>query len=451
MRFLPLLLALVLFAAGISARASVAEPGADVLAEYYPKYNGVLVTKIEITGLRRSRETMVRWLLGAREGEPFDAQRWQTGIEHLYKTESLYAIHSLVGRHIIDGREELWIQVSLEDKWTLFPYVDFQGGGGALALSGGLYESNLFGTFTNFYVGATYLDKDYGYELGLSQKWFLETTYSVAFELSKRQIPVSFENAAGLTLQNFAWNRAHQVLSVGKQNGEQVYWEFGFEAFRDSLVNANPRTSTFVFADRGQYRVAPALKLWKVSHSDYLEAGHELTMQIADANPTTSSMEYHSATASWKQVFFLPDTKNLAYYISASHMSAAPLSYQFRLGGFDSVRGFAMNRVFGLDIARTNLEYRSTFLKWEIPFFDLGPMVLQDCVFTDLGASWNSAGIDLVSLRNTQRDTRWLYSAGLGLRAIFLHFADATARIDLAKALYPQEGFNVAFGIGQFF
>ncbi|MGZ3683460.1 MAG: hypothetical protein ACXVCI_06385, partial [Bdellovibrionota bacterium] len=64
---------------------------------------------------------------------------------------------------------------------------------------------------------------------------------------------------------------------------------------------------------------------------------------------------------------------------------------------------------------------------------------------------WNSAGIDLSTGQNTQKDTRFLYSAGAGLRAIFLHFANATVRLDVARAIVPQEGFNVGFGVGQFF
>jgi outer membrane protein assembly factor BamA len=434
-----------------TARAQVPEPGADVLAEYYPSYGGLRVGKIEIVGLKRSRENIVRWMLGAHEGEFFDARAWQSGIEHLYKTESLYEIHSEIERVEVNGKPELRIVLHVQDKWTLFPYVDFQGGGGAVSLSAGVFDSNLLGTFMNFYVGGSYLAREYSYELGFSQKWFLQTTYSVAFELSKKDVPVTLQSVGGDTLQSFTWKRARQALSIGKQNGEEVYWDVGFETYRDSLRDPSPRTSSFLYRDRGQYRISPALKLWKVSHSDYLEQGHELRVGITSANPTNVGIDYHSASVSWKQVFFLPDTRNVAYYVSFGHVTAAPLAYQYRLGGFDSIRGFSMNRVFGLDVARANLEYRSTILTWRIPYFDLDRLVLQWCAFTDAGSSWNSAGIDLATGQNTQKDTRVLYSAGMGVRGIFLHFAAAIARIDVAKAIYPREGYNVAFGIGQFF
>ena len=434
-----------------SARAEAPEPGSDVVAELYPLYNGVMVGKITLTGLKRSREAVVRWMLGAREGEPFDAQSWQSGVEHLYKTESVYEIHTTIDKYIANGREELSIRLARVDKWTLFPYVELQGGGGALSFSAGVFDTNLLGTFTNFYLGGAYLDREYSYEMGLSQKWLLQTTYSLAFDLARTVLPVSLQNSAGDIQQSFTWSRAQQALTVGKQNGERVYWEVGLEAFRDTLRKSNPRTSTFIYPGLGQIRVTPKLHLWKVSHSDYLEQGHELTVSVFAANPLDSDRDYHGATVSWKQVFYFPDTRNVAYFLSIGHMTSAPLAYQYRLGGFDSVRGFSVNRIFGPDSAHANLEYRSTIFIYKIPFWDLDRMVLQSCIFTDGGASWNSAGLDNVTGQGLQRDTRLLYSVGAGVRAIFLHFANATARIDVAKAVVPREGYNVAFGIGQFF
>ncbi|MGZ3654060.1 MAG: BamA/TamA family outer membrane protein [Bdellovibrionota bacterium] len=448
MRFLFLFLALL---GPMPAFAKAPEPGSDVVAELYPQYDGIPVGKITIVGLKRSRESFVRWMLGARIGEPFDSQTWQTGIEHLYKTESVYDLHTAIDKVSVNGHEELLIQLSLEDKWTLFPYFDIQGGGGSVSYTAGIFDTNLLGTFTNVYLGGGYLDGEYSYELGASQKWFLQSTYSLAIDISKISQPVGLQNSAGNLLQTFTWARARQAATLGKQNGERVYWELGFEAFRDTLRETSLRTSTFLFNNMEQFRITPSFHLWKVSHSDYLEQGHELIVSGFDANPANPDRDYHGVQAAWKQVIFLPDTRNIAYYLGFSHMTSAPVAYQFRLGGFDSVRGFGVNRIFGLDSARANFEYRSTILIAKMPFFDLDRMVLQGAFFSDLGNSWNSAGIDLSTGQNTQKDTRFLYSAGAGLRAIFLHFANATVRLDVARAIVPQEGFNVGFGVGQFF
>ena len=177
----------------------------------------------------------------------------------------------------------------------------------------------------------------------------------------------------------------------------------------------------------------------------------EAVFSAASANPLNSNLEYHAFMASWKQVFFLPDTKNIAYFFSLNAMSSSPLAYQNRLGGFDSVRGFGLNRVISLDTARANLEYRFTLLKWKIPFFDIDRVILQSCAFLDAGYGWNVAQIDPVTGKNTQNESAILYSAGAGLRAIFVHFANAIARLDFARAIRPDEGFNISFGVGQFF
>ncbi|MGZ3705797.1 MAG: hypothetical protein ACXWP1_07630, partial [Bdellovibrionota bacterium] len=62
MRFLFLFLALL---GPMPAFAKAPEPGSDVVAELYPQYDGIPVGKITIVGLKRSRESFVRWMLGA--------------------------------------------------------------------------------------------------------------------------------------------------------------------------------------------------------------------------------------------------------------------------------------------------------------------------------------------------------------------------------------------------
>jgi outer membrane protein assembly factor BamA len=435
----PILLFLFLF--GLEAHAAD-----TVVAQYFPQYENIPVKKLEIHGLLRSRESIVRWMLGTHEGEPFHAQAWQDGVEHLYKTESVYDIHTSISQ-AEDGIE---ISLTLEDKWTLFPYFDFQGGGGSVSFSAGVFDTNIFGTFTNVYAGGGYLDGEYSYEFGASQKWFLQSTFSVAGDVAKVALPVTLQNQKGDTLANFTWARAREAFTIGRQTNEFFYWELPIEAFKDSLKISDSRTRGFVFDGVKQWRITPTLHFGKVAHSDYLEQGHELTLSAFDANPFNSERDYHGAQVAWKQVIFLPDTRNLAYYVSFSHMTAAPVAYQYRLGGFDSVRGFAMNRIFGLDSARANFEYRATLFTWKLPVFELGRMVMQGALFTDAGDSWHSANID-ANGRTTQTATRFLYSAGAGFRAFFLHFANALVRLDVAKAVEPNEGFNVAFGVGQFF
>jgi len=424
-----------------------AQAETSVIEQYFPQFEGRPIRQLRIHGLLRSRESLVLWMLGAQEGAPFNARAWQTGIERLYKTDSIYDIHT----RITEVGSEIKLDLSLEDKWTLFPYFDFQGGGGSISLSAGLFDTNLLGTFTNVYAGGGYLDGEYSYEFGASQKWFLQSTYSLGADVAKIVQPVTWQNPAGENLANFTWERKHELITLGKQNGERVYWELPIEAYKDSVKNPNARTQGVVHEGRAQWKITPTIHLGKISHSDYLEEGHELGLSAFGANPAQANLAYYGAQIAWKHVTFLPDTRNLAYFLRFSHMTAAPLAYQFRLGGFDSVRGFATNRIFGLDSARANFEYRATILKWKIPALDLGPVVLQGALFTDAGQSWNSAGIDLATGAPTQKSKLFLYSAGTGLRAIFLRFANALARIDVAKAVEPNEGFNVAFGVGQFF
>jgi len=448
-RFFFLVVALCCFDSG--ALAAENEAKSNVVAEYFPQFNGLVIRSIEVIGLQRSRPFVVRWMLGGREGDLFDAQLWQNGIERLYKTEALYEIHTEITLLNKMAPGELAIRVFITDKWTLFPYFDFQGGGGSLSLSAGVFDSNLLGTFANFAVGGGYLDHAYSYEVSLFQKWFLLSNYSLGLDVSKINLPVSVQNDRGDLLESFTWSRTKQEIFVGNQNGEDFYWEIHASTFRDSLRDPTPRTILNLIPEVRQYRLSPSLRFGKVAHSDYLEQGQEFTANFAASNVGNSERDFYSTSLSWKQVFFLPDTKNLAYFIHLNHTNQSPLAYQFRLGGFDSVRGFSTNRTIGLDTVRANFEYRSTFWAHRFEWLDLGRVVFQSCLFTDIGSSWSSAGIDLSSGVATQKGSRLLYSAGAGIRAIFLHFSNAILRLDMAKAIFPNEGYNVGFGVGQFF
>ncbi|MGZ3695595.1 MAG: BamA/TamA family outer membrane protein [Bdellovibrionota bacterium] len=422
---------------------------ANPFGESYPQYDGTIVSEIRVIGLKRSKETVVRWMLGAREGEPFNSKLWRQGTEHLYGTSSVYDIQTDIKPLTVDGANRLVITVHLQDKWTLFPYAEARGGGGSLAIEVGVFDTNFAGTFSQVSASAAYLDQTYSYDLNFLQPWVMGTDYSFGLDLAKIETPVDWQNHGGAPQEHYMWTRNQQQIYLGKHNGENVHLGLFAETLKDSLHSATGRKEDIIYTLQ-QYRLRPSIKFWQVSQAEYLEEGHELTLAGTVANPLHEHYGSYAAAVSWKDVYYLPESKNIAYFLSAGATSPVPVGYQFRLGGFDSVRGFETDRAIGRFYGRGNFEYRASVWKHKFSILDIDRVVLQGCAFSDVGSVWRMAELDS-SGKRTQSGTRALGSVGLGIRAIFLHFSSAILRIDAARALFPNEGVNISFGIGQFF
>jgi outer membrane protein assembly factor BamA len=421
----------------------------DPFGENYPQFNGKIISEIQVIGLKRSRDRKVRWMLGGAEGESFDAKRWKNGIEHLYHTSSVYEIHTDIKPVNVGGIDEIAITVHLTDKWTLFPYAELQGGGGSLNIEAGVFDTNVAGTFAAVSVSGAYLDGSYSYDVNFLQNWVLGSDYAFGLDIARIDTPVIWQNEGSTTLKDFIWSRQQQQIFIGKHNGENIHLGAFLDLYKDSVKRTNNTGNDIVYGLE-QYRIRPSIKVGKTSASEYLEQGHELTFSSGFANPLHPPYEYQSATVSWKDVYYFPDTKNVAYFLSVGTMSRAPLAYQFRLGGFDTVRGFATNRAIGRTFARGSFEYRATLWRHQFPFLDLDRVILQGCAFSDVGEMWKLAGQNLAG-SHTQNGSLALGSVGIGIRAILLKFSDAILRIDAARAVFPKEGMNISFGVGQFF
>ena len=150
--------------------------------------------------------------------------------------------------------------------------------------------------------------------------------------------------------------------------------------------------------------------------------------------------------ATYKRVF-LHDNTNYAIFLNAGAMTTAETPYQFRLGGYDTVRGFTTNRAIGRLYAANNLEFRPYLFRFESEL--TGQLILQGCLFQDFGYM-RDANSFTGSTASQKRDLV-LLSEGVGIRFNVLRFSGAILRIDGAKAVVPDEGWDVSVTFGQFF
>lgn len=407
--------------------------------------NGAVIAEIRVEGLRWTKEKAVRWLLTQHEGDTFDSELWIKGIHNLYDTTVVYNVSTSITR-LESGK--LLIVVQLADRWSLLPYGIFQAGGGSNNLGGGVFDANLFGYFTQASASYNTFDNVATYDLNLYQEFFLDTQLIVGLDISQTGTPVSLQSNHGDALGDFTWSRTQYQLLFGERL--EASWEpkirlFSYvEYFRDRMIeNANaPEARVYTHA---QYRIRPTVIFGRSELTNFLEQGQEVTFAPTSANFFDGHRSYSTIVGSYKRVFLSGNT-NYAIYVSSGAMTKAPIPYLFRLGGYDSVRGFSTNRALGRYYINESLEYRPCLTRFKIPL--VGETVLQGNLFTDGAVMWNSTNLAQTRLVDSEIS---LLSVGAGVRFNFLRFAGAIVRIDFAKTVTPEEGWGSAIGVGQFF
>jgi len=150
--------------------------------------------------------------------------------------------------------------------------------------------------------------------------------------------------------------------------------------------------------------------------------------------------------ASYKYVTVLPNQANFGFFVGATASTPAPSPYQPEVGGYYNLRGYIDSREVGPYNMYSSVEYRPLLMTTHLWIADL--LVIQGCLFTDAGSAW---GDTTLTGESANLHPNILWSAGLGLRFNFLHFAGAILRLDAARTINPDEGFGISFGVGQFF
>ena len=418
-------------AAPAVAEAAQSDPSSPELS----KYDGRIIESIQFSGLLRTRESAASGRLTLHPGERFNSDKWEQGIRNLYNSGIVYDLKTEVLADAHSGAIRLIIH--LKDKWTFYPFAYVQTGGDLNTYGGGFLDYNFLGYFTNASVTIFVQNGEVSYDLNAYQEWVGATDYSASTDFSNTITPENPVN--GLGEGGFTWARSQQQIMFGKRFGDRIRTYFYAEVFQDSLTQTEPPVQTTVFPIE-QYRLRPILIFGKVNHSSYLQSGRQLAFSPVFANVLSADYNYYALSVTFKSVLVWGREDTFAYFLSANAETAVPLAYQFHLGGFDSVRGFSAFRSLGLYSGYGNLEYRPLLFHLRMSFLDIDHLIVQGNVFTDAGVI--SAG---------SSESQALWSTGLGLRVHLVKYAGALLRMDLARTLFPSEGYGLSVGVQQFF
>lgn len=441
---------------GASAFASVGgvlkKMGSDTFAvskdeeSEWEKFDGQVVEAIEIEGLKRTRRETIEWIIGTKRSALFSAKVLAADLQRLYNTGNLYDLEGTVQ----NGRAgQAVVKIVLKDKWTLFPAIGAQGGGGSTTIGGGIFESNFLGYMTNASLMLWAFNGTTSYDLNFNQEYFYGTQTMWSIDVKDSIEPQFVHGYDGSSLGEFAWRRRQEEFMIGTHFNGPIRLMLYASIFQDSVFKNengfNPSTAPGL-----QQRFAPKIIVGRSDWTDYLEDGTEFTFQPAVSNIIGSGPKYGSFEIDFKKVWLVGSSgrDNAAVYLSTTHMEESGPNYLCQVGGYYNVRGYADLREFGRHVAVANFEYRPFLFGYRWKLVDADLMAVQAAFFSDVGSAWGNA-----SLTGEKRadEIRPLWSAGAGLRINMVKFAGAILRLDVARTISPDEGTGFSFGVGQFF
>ncbi len=405
-------------------------------------HDGQTIHEIRIHGLRRTRERSVRWLLSQHEQDLFQTDIWIKGIHKLYNTQVLYNVRTEISPAAAPNQIDIDLYIS--DRWTFLPFGTAQGGGGSYNFGVGVWDANVLGSFLQVSLGYSAFDNVSAYDLNFYQEFFRDTEYMWGLDFSSVGTPVDLQDNADESLGSFTWQRVQQQLLIGRRYEPNIRLFSYIEYFQDRMVLNNEAPEVHVY-ESPQYRVRPNLIIGRSNLTNFLEQGYELTLAPTSANFLGPEKSYSTLVVTYKRVF-LDHNTNYAMFFNVGAMTYAPIPYLFRLGGYDTVRGFSTNRAMGRYYVNNNFEYRPYLFRIVTPI--IGDVIFQGCLFQDFGMMWNSD--DLAQTRRVNSHLL-LLSHGFGIHLNFLHFSEAIVRFDVARTTIPEEGWGGAFGVGQLF
>lgn len=415
------------------------------IIENFKQYDGKIIGKVNIIGLRRTHERALLWIMKSTEGKIFSSETLAKDKQTIANTGNLYDIYPSV-KLSQDRTDQIDLTIDVRDKWTLLPVFGSQGGGGSIVYGGGVVESNLAGYLINSQAIGYNYNGIFSYDLNFNQEYIAGTQTMGSFDWSNNINPTIIHNIDGSAAGDFTWQRQQEEFMIGTHFDGPIRLLLTSDLYYDNLLlvtNVNATTFGGI-----QYRFHPSVIFGRANIQEFLENGYELTLHPNAANFFGPAQAYQGFEASFKQVYVLPHYGNFAYFIFAGAMSLAPAPYEFEVGGYTNVRGFITARQIGPYVTYSNVEYRPLLFKYRFkaPYIDL--VAVQGCVFNDVGSAF---GDSTLTGDQGAKNINLLWSAGLGLRANFLHFAGAIVRLDVARTVHPDEGLGLSFGVGQFF
>ncbi len=417
-------------------------------ANQHPKMNGlhgnVIVVDIEIKGLRRTKPKVVLRELGFKKGYSILADMLIEGIQRVKNTELFSEVLPNIELQP-DGTAKLVI--SVKEKWTAIPYLNFKSGGGTEKITAGFYDINIAGRFIQSGIQYENWNGEHSGSVWLQDPRFLNRRIIVSTSYISTKKPLGLYLDSGVKTGSYVLARNLFRLALEKEYQSGLSSGAAIELYEDKFlahesVDLLDNRTFLQISDSSKkktnlYRLK--IKYGRTNYDNFLFSGGDSTLIFKHTMFTAASAErFYSIDFHNRYYKHLPQMGNLALQARAGITNTQQLQHQFSAGGFQHVRGYSDGQFRGKAYWQLNLEYR-------IPSYRHKLVILQHNFFidaTEMKNDYTKISFDKKSLK---------LSAGLGLRFIIPWIYRSVGRIDYVVLRGSSQSSRIALGVRQFF
>jgi len=417
-------------------------------ANQHPKINGlhdnVIVADIEIIGLRKTKPKVVLRELLFKKDHSISAEMLIESIQRIKNTELFSEVLSDIQLQP-DGTAKLVITV--KEKWTAIPYLNFRSGGGTEKITAGFYDINIAGRFIQSGVQYENWNGEHSGAVWLEDPRFLNRRIIISTSYISTKKPRRLYLDSGVKTGSYVLARNLFRLSLEKKYESGLSSGAAIELYEDKFLAPE---STSLLDNRTFFQITDSskkktnlyrlkIKYGRTDYDNFLFSGGESSLIFKHTMFTEDSAEkFYSVD--FRNLYYkhLPHMGNLALQARAGITNTQQLQHQFSAGGFQHVRGYFDGQFRGRAYWQLNVEYR-------IPSYRHKLAILQHNFFvdvTEMKNNYSEISFDKESLK---------FSAGLGLRFIIPWIYRSVGRIDYAVLRGSSQSSRIALGVRQFF
>lgn len=339
--------------------------------------------------------------------------------------------------HVEVKRSDVAIDVTVREKWTLIPLVDFATGSTwkDTYVSASMTEYNFLGRAIQLNTSIWHEERGWNGALGLTEHSYHEARGAFGGRLEYSSSNVVFDNP------DDGWAR--------QGGGGEFYWQapvphdtlwsyylggtYAYERNFDAETRYKPPNGHHV---SGHFVVAWESLRW----DDLAPNGLYLKLTVAPGIFLTSGTPEPRILVNAYAFYSIAFTRTTALMAQLTGIGSNRGNPNFStlIGSFGGVRGLEDAIYHTWLQAVVNVELRQAIRiaeRWALQFVAFG----------------DAAAFDQIDARGRRGDAEWATSAGLGLRVIPTFLAEIVLRFDVSRSFWPEQAFFWQWGLSQYF
>ncbi|MBE9487053.1 MAG: outer membrane protein assembly factor BamA [Chloroflexi bacterium] len=362
------------------------------------------IEKIQVHGNTKTRDKVIRRQIPIVEGEQYSASKIKEGNRRIRNLGFFDEVNVTTSPGSDDSQKVLNIDVVERPTGTFSLGVGYSSVDRFIA-QGSVTQDNFLGYGLRLKLAGSMSSSSVTYTLGLTDPYFLDTEWTVGFEVYK----------AEREYDNYDEYRTGGAIKAGHPIAKYTKGYLTYRYEQKEILNVLPTvTSRWVLDEIGESTLSSLRgEIARNSTDYYLDPSSggvsRLTLEYAGLGGTENYAKFiaehrHFFPLFWGTVFSIHGETG---YVVATGSDDVPLGERFYLGGIRTMRGFKTREVGPKDEGAFIGGETMGYFNFEYLFPLYKSMGLKGLLFYDTGNAWADSGDYFSDLR---------HSVGAGIR-----------------------------------